>query len=322
MISPIKSNFSKVLYSLAILLLLAGVGFGSVANAGCRKESGKSQGWLGVVVRDVNERVAKKLKLESTDGAYVKEVKDNSPADSAGIEEGDVIIEFGGKKVLEADDLARFVKQTQPGEKVKMVIIRDGKKKTVEVSVGERPRRSWFSGVVPRIPRFEFRTSHFLLGIKVITLNEQLADFFEVPNKEGVLVEEVEKGSVADKAGFKAGDVIVKIGDKSVDCVEKLRKEVYRHYRDGGKVEFEVIRKGARKDLVLELNDVEDYKEEGFYFRLPHLEFFKIQPLRIEIDEWKDFDIGLEFEGLDDNFGECKKEIEKEVIQEDKIFGL
>ena len=73
------------------------------------KERTKVSGWIGVMIHDVNEKNARKAKLDSEEGAYINEVLEDSPAGSAGIQEGDVIIEFNGKKIFDSNDLANVV---------------------------------------------------------------------------------------------------------------------------------------------------------------------------------------------------------------------
>lgn len=240
----------------------------SFARTKTNTEIKENQGWLGVVIEDVNNRIAKKLKLDTNEGAYIKMVLEGSPADSAGIMKGDVIIEFDSKKVLDANDLAKSVAKMSPGTKVKVITIRDGEKKNFEVVIGsKRMRRHERFCRFFRIPEFKFKFNDRIIGLKVSTLSEQLAEYFEVPGKEGVLVEEVKKGSVCEKAGFKAGDVITKIGKKSVDGVEKLCKEIDK-YETGDKIEFEVFRKGVKKTFTIELEDHTMGKKE-FYFPFP-----------------------------------------------------
>jgi serine protease Do len=95
------------------------------------------------------------------------------------------------------------------------------------------------------------------LGITARSLNEQLGEYFGAPNNEGVLVEEVEKDKSGDKAGLKAGDVIVRVGKKTVTEVGDISKEI-RKLEEGDKVEVEVLRKGTKKTLTVEITDVEE----------------------------------------------------------------
>ena len=95
------------------------------------------------------------------------------------------------------------------------------------------------------------------LGVTARTLNEQLGKYFGAPNNEGVLVEEVEKGKAGDKAGIVAGDVIIRIGTRTVDKVDDISKEL-RKLDEGDKIQVEVLRKGSKKSLTVEMMEIEE----------------------------------------------------------------
>jgi serine protease Do len=259
-----------------------------------KKERVKGSGWIGIMIQDVSEKTARKAKLDSEEGAYVNEVMDNSPADSAGIQEGDVIILFNEKKIFDAEDLMKIVQRTTPGTKATLVTIRDGQKKTLQLTVGkskmqkhEMLKHEMF-GVMPHVPDVRVILGNHFQGLQLLTLNEQLGEYFGVPNNEGVLVEEVEHESAAEKAGFKAGDIILRIGKKTIDAVEKVQKEL-RKYDEGEKVEFEIMRKNAKKSISLEMEEEQDMPQK-FFFRKPHMRMFRTNPfddanMQLEMDD-------------------------------------
>jgi membrane-associated protease RseP (regulator of RpoE activity) len=122
----------------------------------------------------------------------------------------------------------------------------------------------------------------------LMTLNEQLGEYFGAPNNEGVLVEEVEKGSTAEKAGVKAGDIIVRVGTKTVDGVEKIQKEL-RKYDEGEKIDIEVLRKGAKKTFSIEMEEDQAFFK-NFHFPKHRIRIFRGDPfddaaLRLDMDE-------------------------------------
>ena len=242
-----------------------------------KKERAKNTGWIGIAIQDVNEKIAGRLKLEGEEGAYVKEVVDDSPADSAGVSKGDVIVEFHQKKVIDANDLVKAVRRTEPGTKADLVVIRDGKKSTLQVIVGKSKGSNYsMSGPMPDIPDVHVFIGNRMLGMQLLTLNEQLGEYFGAPNNEGVLVEEVEHESTAEQAGVKAGDIIIRMGKKSIDDVEKIQKEL-RNYDEGDKVEFEVLRKGAKKTISMEIEEEQGFPHR-FFFRKPHMQMFRMNP--------------------------------------------
>lgn len=268
------------------------------------KEKTKKPGWIGVMIQDVDKKIEKKKKLDSDEGAYVKEVVEDSPADSAGLKEGDVIVEFGGKKILDSDDLSKAVRKIQSGVKVSVVIVRDGEKKNISLTVGKsKELKHQNIDVVPNMRHVRMFVGNDLLGLKLLTLNEQLGEYFNAPNNEGVLVEEVEKESVGEKAGFKAGDVIVRVGKKTIRETEKIKRELQK-YDEGDKVEFEVIRKGTKKVLSVEVEGEEDSFPQNFFFKRPHFQMF-------QNDGFDDAEFQLDINGMQPDINQLKLQLEQ-----------
>lgn len=256
-----------------------------------RFEKSTARAWLGVSVQDLTPKLAKANGNKVTEGAMVNDVERKSPADSAGIEEGDVIVEFNGRKIYDADDLRKAVGRAKPGTTISVVIDRKGTTKTLKVKVGRNPARR--SRVLHSTFPFDVMTigKTKAIGAELRPLGEQLADYFQVPDGRGVLVESVEKNSAAEKAGLKAGDVIVKIGNARVRDVQDVW-EAFEEYDEGEKAEVEVIRKGSVKKLTVEIED----SDEGEYYEFrtrPRMRWFddldreirlRINP-RIEIEK-------------------------------------
>jgi predicted metalloprotease with PDZ domain len=305
-----------------VLLLTTGTmlsASGRLSGGTQKKERTKISGWIGVMIQDVNEKIARKAKLDSEEGAYVNEVIEDSPADSAGIQESDIIIEFNGKKLFDSDDLAKTVHRTLPETKVSLVIIREGEKKTLHLTVGKKKEsQHCMFGKMPNIPDVHVFVGNCILGLQLLTLNEQLGEYFGAPNNEGVLVEKVEHKSTAEKAGFKAGDIVIRIGKKTVDAVEKIRKELQK-YKEGDTVEFEVLRKSAKIILNVEMEE-QQYFQKNFFLRKPHHRMFRTDPfddaeMRFEMDEPQpEIDqVQREFERSTKNFKGWEHEIQKQV---------
>jgi serine protease Do len=196
--------------------------------------------WLGVELKEVTADDVKHLKLPGEYGARVTEVEEDSPASKAGLKAGDVIVGFEGERVRSAAELRRMVGETPPGRKVGIEISRDGAKQSVEVTFEAREAEAFpsFNMEMPRVeiphmempmarPNFDFNMffgGRPRLGVSVDDLTPQLATYFGVSEGKGVLVREVMAGTPAEKAGFKAGDCIVKVGDKAVGSVEELHE--------------------------------------------------------------------------------------------------
>ena len=190
--------------------------------------------YLGIGAKDIDSERAGALKLKEVRGAEVTSVLDDSPAAKAGFKEGDVVLEYNGQAVEGSAQLTRLVHETPVGRQVKVVVWRNGASQTLTATL-EAGKNMVFGGggtwVMPEvrmpeitippippidIPRFEMSYQNPMLGIYGESLGQQqqLAEFFGV--KDGVLVKSVGKNSGAEKAGIKAGDVIVKVEDSSI----------------------------------------------------------------------------------------------------------
>lgn len=237
-----------------VLVSISGIALAQ-NNTASPKKKPQAISWIGVITQDLNDRIVKNEKLKDDEGAYVTDVLDESPADSAGIKKHDVILEFNGKKTEDANALSKAVRKTTPGETVKCVLLRAGKQQSVSIIVGKKKmiRHDAFRRAVPQFFMRAFEGQH-VLGLRVIEMSEQLAEYFNAPDNEGVLVEEVTKDSHAAKAGFKAGDVILRAGKRTVDNIEDIRHELRKH-EEGDKIEFEVLRKGVKKILEAEIEE-------------------------------------------------------------------
>ena len=209
-------------------------------------EKGKVvRGWLGVVIQEIDEELARSFGLEKPQGVLVAEVADDSPAARGGIKQGDVILELDGRKVKDVGDLRNRIALTPPGTKVKLLILRDGKKKLLVVKVGEKPGGTVIAGL-------ESGTKSGILkklGLSVQDLTPELADQFGYKEGQGVLVSEVEPGSPAERKGIRAGFLIEEVNQVKVHNVKefmsalgKSPKRVLLRVTDGEFPRYVVIR--------------------------------------------------------------------------------
>ena len=194
--------------------------------------------WLGVTLKDITADKVRDLKLPGEYGALVESVDADSPAAKAGLQKGDVIVEFAGERVRSEAQLRRLIRETPAGRTVSLQVIRDGQARALNAKLQSRTNHFNFNIQVPEIhippinPQlFDFRGFNFHfdggrpnLGISGDELTTQLASYFGVKQGKGVLVREVLVGSPAEKAGLKAGDVIVAVDGKSVATVTELRE--------------------------------------------------------------------------------------------------
>ena len=245
-----------------------------LAKVHVTKEKESKSGWLGVSIQTLTPKLAKTMELSVKEGVVITNVIDKSPADSAGFKDDDVIMEFNGKKVDDADELTKLVRETQPGTKVKILVQRQDEKKTLTARIGgEKQERVIVralpgTGSAPHVQMFRSFAggSSKHVGLTLSELNDQLAEYFDAPNG-GLLVEEVQKKSAAEKAGFKAGDVIIKAGTKLVDEMRDIHRALDKH-EDGDTMKVEVIRKGTHKtlDVVIEAGDGDE--DHSFEFQM------------------------------------------------------
>lgn len=233
-------------------------------------------GYLGVRIRDVNGEDVERLGLPEERGVFVEDVEAGSPAAEAGLREGDVILEYGGRPVFSVRQFRRWVGDTPPGREVTMGIWRDGGRREISVRVGRREPPSFGPHVEerefrfrvpefyfdlepspwgPRIERWslpEVRRGRPRLGISAVTVTRQLADTLALPQEGGVFVLEVDPDSPAAKAGLQAGDVILKADGRTVRTVESLARRL-----EGETVKLTVWRRGETKEVEVELESPE-----------------------------------------------------------------
>jgi serine protease Do len=176
-----------------------------------------TRGWLGVGVQEVTPELAKSFGLKEKKGALVAEVVSGSPAEKAGIEQGDVIVEFDGKEVTESKDLPRIVASTPVGKAVPIKLSRSGKFLDRQVKVGEMEEKT---EVV------KTHSTKKSLGITVQNVTPEIAKGLGLKKETGVVVTRVEPGSPAADAGIQTGDVIHEVNRKQVKNVEDFVQKV------------------------------------------------------------------------------------------------
>jgi serine protease Do len=177
-----------------------------------------TRGWLGVSIQEVTPELAKSFDLKEKKGALVSQVVSGSPAEKAGIEQGDIILEFDGKEVSNSKDLPRIVASTPVGKTVTLKVSRNGKITDRQVKLGEMEEKV----EVTKAP------SHKSLGITVQNLTPEIAKGLGLKKETGVVVTWVEPGSPAASTGIQTGDVIREVNRKPVkdaeDFVQKIEK--------------------------------------------------------------------------------------------------
>jgi serine protease Do len=202
-----------------------------------------TRGYLGVMIQPVTEALAKEFKLKDQAGALVGEVTSKSPAEEAGLKNGDVIVEFNGKKVSDSRHLRLMAAQTAPGTKATVKAIRDGEEHTFTVKLGELPAEG-----LAKASRGAWRGSsgkgEALKGVEVADLDPHTRRQFDIPSDlRGAVIVSVDADAAAASAGLQPGDVIVEMNRRRVtsadDALEASRQNkgqgvLLRVWRAGG----------------------------------------------------------------------------------------
>lgn len=243
------------------LVCVAAIGLAASATA----QSPRGTSYLGIGVLELTPERAKTLNLKDERGAEVAHVDEDGPAAKAGIKEGDVVLQYNGQPVEGTEQFVRMVRETPVGRQVTLTVWRGGATQRLTVTVGAR-RGMVFqtpSGTVriPEIPpmpdikfpRFSMTWQDGMLGIEGESLGQQrqLADFFGV--QDGVLVKSVMKDSPAEKAGIKAGDVIVKVDGLKVGSTREITSQL-RSARSKRSVAVGVVRDKKENSLTVNLD--------------------------------------------------------------------
>ncbi len=280
-----------------------------IVNVGSKEKKG---GWLGVSIQDMTPKLARSMDVKTSEGALVNEVVDDSPAEKAGIKDEDIIVEFNGKKIVVADDLSDAVRTTKTGSTASIIVSRKNERKTLEATIGETPKRQIAVANAPRVHDIMTWNSSGMFGLQLRELPEQLGAYFGAPNNRGVLVEEVEENSKGAKAGFKAGDVITKVGRKTVEDIEDIRRGLYA-YDDGEKVDIEVLRKGAKQMMNVEVEEIDEPNSLHFFYDKPHgfrWNGFEIPDVP-ELNVIPDIDRQIRLELLQPRMKSIKKDVQR-----------
>jgi serine protease Do len=201
------------------------------------------RGWLGVVIQKITPELKAKLNLIDEKGALVSDVVVGGPADQAGIQRGDVIISFNGKKITESSDLPYIVASTPVGRVVNVEIIRKSRKLTFQVKTGELEEEA-----EPITPS----ESSFNLGMVLQQLTPELAKKLDLPAKSGLLVVQVENNTPAAEAGLVAGDIILEVDQTAVIDLAEFNR-IVKELKDGDTVLFLVDRGGTTIYITLRI---------------------------------------------------------------------
>jgi serine protease Do len=218
----INMNGEVVGINTAIIPNGQGIGFAIPVNMAkeiapqLQKNGHVIRGWLGVSVQEVTPELAKSFGLKENKGALVAEVFKGTPAEKAGIEQGDIILGFNGKDVSDSKELPRMLASTPIGEKATIKLLRNGSISERTVKVGEMEEEK---------TELAEDTTHKSLGLTVQEITPEIAQELGLEKDGGVVVSGIEPGSPAYDAGIQTGDVIRSVNQKPVKDVADFVKK-------------------------------------------------------------------------------------------------
>lgn len=196
------------------------------------------RGYLGVGIQDLTPDLVNAFGLKHKQGALVSHVTEESPAERAGVKQGDVIVEYEGTAIEDGGALQRAVTRTAPGTKITVKLVRDGHEKDVAVTIGEQPP-------ISQMARAERAAANALVGVEISNLDLKMMRELALRAKTlGVVVVGVEFDSAADRAGLVPRDVIQDINKQPVRTVKDYER-VVSHLKKGEPVVLLINRRGA-----------------------------------------------------------------------------
>ena len=242
-----------------------------------------SQGYLGVLVGDVDAESVPRLKLKEARGAVVTLIDHDAPAAQAGIRVNDVVLQMNSKTVENSEQFSRMMRDIPAGQKVTLLISRDGTQQTIGVQLADRKKMehdvwnkidgggeeftsvpsmgllSSGGGDVPSPGGFHmpFFGSSLNVGAMVEPLTSQMADYLGVPS--GLMVKQVARKSAADAAGFRAFDVILKVGAESVNTMADWDRALRSN--QGKPVQVTILRNKKQETLTLYVDSKRHHAE-------------------------------------------------------------
>lgn len=274
--------------------------------------------YLGVGVDEITSERMAELKLREERGVLVASVDQDGPAAKAGIKEKDVIVSFNGQSVEGVAHLRRMIQETPAGRPVKVGIVRNGTPLTLNAAVRNREIKQWAMPDIriAQMPEIDVPSFHMVqiasrYGVSVEDLTPQLAEYFGVKTQSGVLVRSVERGSPAETAGIRAGDVITKVNNASVSNAGEFRR---------------MLRKGEGS---LSIGVVRDKREQSLTIKVPEKKRTDETSRLVMPDEEEfdfvfdnDFDVDVDFELDEGTVEQIRRDLQRQRKQIEKAMQI
>ncbi len=215
------------------------------------RETGQvSRGWLGVLIQEVTRELAESFGMDNPHGALVAKVLDGSPAAAAGLQVGDVIVEFNGKQVMRSSSLPPLVGRAKVGKQARVTVIRDRKSQQIDVLIAELPtsitQAAYTPGPEPKVNEIS------ALGMSVEALADDVGERLRI--ESGVQVTGIDESGAANDAGILRGDVITMIDNREIGSIQDF-ESVAENLESGKSVALLVQRRGGPVFLAIRPED-------------------------------------------------------------------
>jgi serine protease Do len=182
------------------------------------KAKGKvRRGWLGVSVQDITDDIAKSMKLKDKSGALVSDVFKGDPADVAGLKSGDIVTEINGKPVKDTHELLLIIAGLRIGDTIRIKIIRDGQERVIPIVVAERTEKAEMAAVQHTGEAF---------GMTVQEITPEISRQLGLSIKRGIIVVDVQEGSIAEEVGIQQQDVILQVNKSKITTMKEYQREI------------------------------------------------------------------------------------------------
>jgi serine protease Do len=297
---------------LFLIILLAGILMGLASNGWAQGDEETAHdhmvrvwmdggSFLGVQLEEVTAEQVKRLGLPEERGALITDVVSDSPASKAGLQKDDVIVRWNGVPVESAMQFRRQIHETPAGRAVRLGIIRNGRENEIQVTLGNRSEHAKefkleMTKEAMEAARQAMEKAHEALknqdwgnfmvlsrrgrmGVTLQHLTPQLADYFGLKDRSGVLITSVREGSPASQAGLKAGDVILAVDGQKVDDPGAIMRLIAK--KEEGPVELQVMRDRREMSLTVTLEKL-DRQEKSSYLLAPDVD------IQIDPPAWPD----------------------------------
>jgi hypothetical protein len=296
--------------------------------------------WLGVLTQTVNNEIADAFDLKVNYGAVVNEVVENSPAEKAGFQESDVIIAINGKQIDDVEELVDYIYDSEIGAELSITLMRGDDKISKDVILGEKSDKNYKRKIIKKLPRIkifhddddddsdhhesynfkwdkhdwgqhdwdDYRTTSYI-GVKISDISDQLRAYFGVKEDVGVLIGHVNEDTPAEKAGLKAGDVIISVDGKEIENNIDVMKIISKK-KAGEKVKMVIVRNKEQKSFVVDVEQRDNDHDYSFKYYAPDID---VNIPKIKIGKYAHFNEDFHEWCDSDEFKECIKEFNLEM---------